>query len=367
MNLKSFLQGFGILAVVITLIPIIAADYWWIRMFDYPHIELTLLTLTAIAAYFIRFEIRNWRDYAFMIVLTACFLYQFAKLYPYTPLFPLELNEPTAMVNEETGMKILTANVLQKNEISDSLIADMRRVQPDVALFTETNTRWKNAIQEGIGASYPYKVEVPLPNTYGMMLYSRFELINPEVKYLVDDSIPSIHTEIKLRSGDRIRLHAIHPTPPMPQHNPSSSDRDAELMKVALEARNSEIPVVVLGDFNDVPWSQTVGLFKRIGELLDVRSGRSFYNTFDATSFIMRWPLDHIFLSEEFRVKTIAAGPNIESDHFHFYAELFLQPELAEQQKPEPASKNDLEKAMKQIQKEQEEDAEKGQNGSSNK
>ncbi|MCP9200351.1 endonuclease/exonuclease/phosphatase family protein [Gramella sp. GC03-9] len=366
MNLKSFLQGFGILAVVITMVPIIAADYWWIRMFDYPHIELTLLTLTAIAAYFIRFEIRNWRDYAFMVILTGCFVYQFAKLYPYTVLSPLELNEPTAQVNPETGFKVVTANVLQKNEISDSLISEMKRVKPDIAVFTETNSRWKNEINNGIGSEYPFKVEVPLPNTYGMMLYSKLELINPEVKYLVDDSIPSIHAEVRLRSGDRIRLHAIHPTPPMPQHNPSSSDRDAEMMKVALEARNSAIPVLVIGDFNDVPWSQTVGLFKRVGELLDVRQGRSFYNTFDAGSFIMRWPLDHIFLSEEFRVKEIAAGPNIESDHFHFYAELFLQPELANEQKPEPASLEDLEQARKQIEKEQEEDAEKGQNGSSN-
>lgn len=362
MNLKSFLQGFGILAVVITLVPLIAADYWWIRIFDYPHIELTLLTLTAIAAYFLRFEIKNWRDYAFITVLLVCFTYQFAKLFPYTPFSPFEINEPTANVDKSTGFKIVTSNVLQKNEISDSLVAEMKRVQPDVAVFTETNTRWKNEISKGIGADYPYKVEVPLPNTYGMLLYSKLALINPEVKFLVDDSIPSIHTEIRLNSGDKIQLHAIHPTPPMPQHNPSSSDRDAEMMKVALQARDSELPVLVIGDFNDVPWSQTVGLFKNVGELLDVRTGRSFYNTFDAGSFIMRWPLDHIFLSEEFRVKEIAAGPNIESDHFHFYAELFLQPELAEDQKPDPATDEQIKKARKQIDKEQEEDAEKGQN-----
>ena len=362
MNLKSFLQGFGILAVFITLVPLIAADFWWIRIFDYPHIELTLLTLTAISAYFIRFEIREWRDYVFMTVLIACFIFQFAKLYPYTPLYPEEVGKPTAAVNPETGFKIVTANVLQKNEVTDSLISEMKKVQPDIAVFTETNTFWSNAIKNGIGNAYKYKVEVPLPNTYGMLLYSKFELINPEVKFLVDDSIPSIHAEIKLKSGDKIQLHAIHPTPPMPQHNPSSTDRDAEMMKIALEARNSRLPVLVIGDFNDVPWSNTVGLFKDVGELLDVRTGRSFYNTFDAGSFIMRWPLDHIFVTEEFRVKKIEAGPDIKSDHFHFYAELFLQPELAKEQKPEPASKEQLKKARNQIEAEQEEDAEKGQN-----
>ncbi|MDX1542306.1 MAG: endonuclease/exonuclease/phosphatase family protein [Christiangramia sp.] len=362
MNLKSFLQGFGILAVTITLVPLIAADFWWIRIFDYPHIELTLLTLTAIAAYFLRFEIKNWRDYVFMTVLVACFIYQFAKIYPYTPFSPLEVNEPTENVDTSTAFTILTSNVLQKNKISDSLISEMKRVQPDIAVFTETNTRWKNEINQGIGKDYPYKVEVPLPNTYGMLLYSKLDLINPQVKFLVDDSIPSIHTQIQLKSGDRIQLHAIHPTPPMPQHNPSSSDRDAEMMKIALQARDSQLPVLVIGDFNDVPWSQTVGLFKNVGELLDVRIGRSFYNSFDATSFIMRWPLDHIFVSEEFSVKSISIGSFIESDHFPYYAELFLEPRLANEQKPDKATKKQVEKARKQINEEEKEDAEKGQN-----
>ncbi|MGA8853516.1 MAG: endonuclease/exonuclease/phosphatase family protein [Christiangramia sp.] len=366
MKLKPFLQGFGILAVVITLIPLIAADFWWIRMFDYPHIQLTLLTLTAIAAYFFRFEIRSWRDYTFMAVLVACFIFQFAKIYPYTPFAPYDVGKPTEAVDENTGFMLLTSNVLQKNKKTQFLIEEMKKLNPDVAVFTETDQVWSEAIKSGIGSDYPYKVEVPLDNTYGMILYSKLNLINPKVKYVVDDSIPSIHTEIELRSGDRIQLHAIHPTPPMPQHNPSSSDRDAEMMKTALEAMDSDIPVVVIGDFNDVAWSNTTRMLQTIGELLDVRKGRSFFNTFNAKSFIMRWSLDHIFVSEEFRVKKINTGSDIKSDHFPFYAELYLQKELAAEQKPEPASKDAIENAKEQIVDEEQENSEKGQNGSSN-
>ena len=367
MKLKPFLQGFGILAVVITLIPLVAADFWWIRMFDFPHIELTLLTLTAIAVYFFRFEIRSWRDYAFITILIGCFIFQSIKIYPYTPFAPYDVGKPTETVNQETGFMLLTSNVLQKNEKMDFFIAEMKKLNPDVAVFTETNTRWANMIKKGIGSDYPYKIEVPLDNTYGMLLYSKLELSNSHVRYIVDDSIPSIRTEIKLRSGDMVQLHAIHPTPPMPQHNPSSSDRDAEMMKTALEARDSEIPVIVIGDFNDVAWSSTTSMFQSVGELLDVRKGRSLYNTFDVTSLIMKWSLDHIFLSEEFRVEKIAVGSDIKSDHYPFYAKLFLQPELAEEQKPKPATKEQIKAAKEQIVEEEKENAEKGPNGSSNK
>ncbi|APG59613.1 endonuclease/exonuclease/phosphatase family protein [Christiangramia salexigens] len=360
MKLKAFLQGFGIIAVIISLVPLIAADYWWIRVFDYPHIQLTLLTLTAIAAYFIRFEIRSWIDYTFIAVLIGCFAYQFSTVAPYTPMVPHEVHAPTATVNEKTGFKILTSNVLQKNTEYHLLIEEMKKTVPDVAVFTETNEKWATEIRKGLGANYPYKVEVPLDNTYGMILYSKLELINPKVLYRVDDSIPSISTEMVLKSGDKIQLHAIHPTPPMPQHNPTSTDRDAELMKVALETLDSDLPVVVIGDFNDVAWSQTTTLFKKIGGLLDVRIGRSFYNSFNAKSFIMRWALDHIFVTEEFRVKNIATGPDIKSDHFHFLAELYLQPKLAEEQKPEPATKEQLKAAREQIAEEKQENQEKG-------
>ena len=256
--------------------------------------------------------------------------------------------------------------VLQKNEKHDLLIEEMKKLNPDVAVFTETDNKWSQAINSGIGSDYPYKVEVPLDNTYGMILYSKLKLSNTQVKYVVDDSIPSIHSEIELRSGDKIQLHAIHPTPPMPQHNPSSSDRDAEMMKTALESMDSDLPVVVIGDFNDVAWSSTTSMFQSVGELLDVRKGRGFYNTFNAKSFIMRWSLDHIFVSEEFRVKNIAIGNDIKSDHFPFYAEVFLQPELAKEQKPEPADEGEIKDAKEQIQDEENENSEKGQNGSSN-
>lgn len=366
MKLKPFLQGFGILAIVITLVPLIAADYWWIRVFDYPHIQLTLLTLTAMAAYFIRFEIKSWRDYLFVGVLLACFIFQFAKIYPYTPFAPYDVGEPTEDVNRTSGFKLLTSNVLQKNKETGLLIEEMKKLNPDVAVFTETDAKWNSAIKDGLGSDYPFKVEVPLDNTYGMILYSKLRLINPQVKYVVDDSIPSIHSEIELRSGEKIQLHAIHPTPPMPQHNPSSSDRDAEMMKTALEAMDSDIPVVVIGDFNDVAWSNTTSMFQSIGELLDVRKGRSFYNTFNAKSFIMRWSLDHIFVSEEFRVEDINVGSDIKSDHFPFYADLYLQPEIAEEQKPEAASDEEIKAAREQIKEEEKENQEKGQNGSSN-
>ena len=67
MKLRRFFQIFGLLAIVLTIAPFVAADYWWIRVFDFPHIQLTILTGVALLLYFIKFNIRWIEDYIFVV------------------------------------------------------------------------------------------------------------------------------------------------------------------------------------------------------------------------------------------------------------------------------------------------------------
>ena len=136
-----------------------------------------------------------------------------------------------------------------------------------------------------LDAKYRFSIEAPKNNTYGMLLFSRYKLIEEEIHYLVEDTIPSIHTKLILPSQDTVQLFAIHPAPPTPQHNPSSMDRDAEMMIITKLTRSSHLPVIVLGDFNDVAWSETTSLFQKVSGLLDLRKGRGFYSTYNANSW----------------------------------------------------------------------------------
>jgi len=182
-----------------------------------------------------------------------------------------------------------------------------------------------------------------------MALYSKFPLADAETKFLVSDSIPSIHTKVILKSNDTIQLIAIHPTPPMPQENPKSTDRDAEMMMIAKKALESNYPTIVLGDFNDVAWSITSKLFQKISRLLDLRKGRGLYNTYNAKNFVLRWPLDHAYVSSEFRLKNFDRGEKIGSDHFPLYFQLTLEPSLKNEQELPYPSNSDLKSAQDQI------------------
>jgi hypothetical protein len=85
--------------------------------------------------------------------------------------------------------------------------------------------------------------------------------------------------------------------------------------------------------------------------LLDPRIGRGFYNTFDARYPIMRFPLDHFFHSNHFRLITLRRLPYFGSDHFPMYIALSYEPEAAREQKAESPSTEDMREANEKIQR----------------
>jgi endonuclease/exonuclease/phosphatase (EEP) superfamily protein YafD len=254
----------------------------------------------------------------------------------------------------EADLRIITANVLQQNRRTEVYRELFAALQPDLILLTEPNARWAREMAY-LKETYPYVVERPLENTYGMILYSRLKLIDPQVRFLVKDEIPSIKTRVCLRDGRTIWLYAVHPEPPAslkPDRTPrGSGPRDVELLLLAEELEQLREPVVVVGDFNDVAWSHTTRLFKRLSRLLDPRRGRGMFNTFHANYRPLRYPLDHLFHSEHMVLIDFKRLPYTGSDHFPIYAALQLAPEAAEIQEQDQPSRSDEKEADKVIAK----------------
>lgn len=309
--------------------------------------------MIALLTYFLKFEVNNRTDLIFVSVLTICFLFQTQKVFTYTAFAPYEVFPGDA--KSKQTISLYTANVLQDNQNSELLLKEIKKFDADLLLFTETDSKWVKVLEEHLTTSYKHRIAVPLDNTYGMLLMSKIPLTDSKVMYMVEDTIPSIHTKLLLGENDTLQIYAIHPTPPTPQNAPTSADRDAEMMKTALLCRNSDLPVIVLGDFNDVAWSETTALFQHVSGLLDLRKGRGLFSTFNAKYWLMRWPLDHVFTGVEFRILDVQRGKYIGSDHFPFYARLSYEPAKADEQRLPPPSNEQMERAMDQISNEKHE------------
>jgi endonuclease/exonuclease/phosphatase (EEP) superfamily protein YafD len=219
---------------------------------------------------------------------------------------------------------------------------------PDVILIVEADEWWQTELRR-FATIHRFTVQQPQDNTYGMLLYSRLELVAPEVRFLIEDDVPSIRAAVKLRTGVEIELHCLHPKPPVPQENAQSTERDAELMVVGKETKGKELPVIVMGDLNDVAWSQTTLLFQKISRLVDPRIGRGLYNSFHAGYFFLRFPLDHFFHSTHFRLIRLKRLAYFGSDHFPMYIRLSYEPEAQRQQTAPEARQSDESQATAKI------------------
>lgn len=353
MTLMQFIiLVFAGIVIASTLTDFIRLDDWWLRLFDFPRQQITILGLVTVIGYVVSFELYHYGHWIVLFLLILSLIHQFRRIYPFTFLAPkqvVDCREP----DSEYQISLLVSNVLMGNRQAQALIRLVRRKSPDILLLLEPDAWWDNRLRE-LEADYPYRVKQPLENLYGMNLYSRLKLIEPQVKYLVEEDIPSIHTRVRLRSQQSIRLYCLHPTPPTPPQKDSSAERDAELLLVGRETADLDEPTIVAGDLNDVAWSQTTALFQNISGLLDPRKGRGFYSTFHAKYPFMRWPLDHVFHSHDFTLVDIRRLPSIGSDHFPIHVVLRLNTKAqAWQEEPEPET-DDLEWAREKIEKAEE-------------
>ncbi|SDF52719.1 endonuclease/exonuclease/phosphatase family protein [Epilithonimonas hungarica] len=319
----------SILAIMSVLIPAIKNTYWTFRVFDYPRFQKFVILLILIFAWFFTFENPNVYEYIILAVQAICAGYLFYIILPYTDLGKTMIDK-TQPNPDEKVLDILVCNVYQHNRNYQKLIDLVKEENPSILFFLETDEEWQNALKS-VTKHYEYKIEVPLANTYGLLFYSHFPVKNYEVNYLIDDDIPSIVADLEY-NNQTVRLFGIHPTPPVPQENPESTERDAEILLVGEKAKNYGKPSIVFGDLNDVAWSRTTKLFLKSSGMLDPRRGRGMFNTFHVKYWFLRWPLDHFFVSPHFRLVDMKVMKSVDSDHFPIWISLVVRNEDKEEQ-----------------------------------
>ena len=310
--------------VLITLLPLSRHPHWLVRGFDFPRLQFAIMATLLLLCQWVFLDLGAGSSWLLIAPTLAALAWQLWWILPYTALWRTEVKS-TSIQNYANEIGIMTANVLTPNRNADSLIALVHAHQPDILVTLESDQWWQDRL-DALSATMPYSIKCPLDNLYGMHVYSRLPLTDCEISYLVEDAVPSMHACVELRSGQQVRMHFVHPAPPSPTENEESAQRDAELIVVARNVARSDQPVIVTGDLNDVAWSATTRLFRKISGLLDPRVGRGMFNTFHAQLPFLRWPLDHLFHSQHFCLREIRRLPPIGSDHFALYAVLSFNP-----------------------------------------
>ncbi|MDT0651344.1 endonuclease/exonuclease/phosphatase family protein [Autumnicola edwardsiae] len=315
----------SVIVIVVSLLSLVHnLSLWYSKILDFPRLQYLIAGL----ALFVLFLLlnRKWNLFSVLlgVGLVAAIAIHSIKVFPY---FFGEKAVPDAHDQPEgsSEIKIVIANVLITNTTYDEFLKIIQEKNPDIVLAMEVNEEWVQNLQ-GLKEDYAHRIEYPLDNAYGMAMYSKFPLENQEIKFLNQDDVPSFHTRISLPNGEHFMFHGVHPVAPVPssKYPDNIGEEEIALIKVGDLVAKDALPSIVAGDYNDVSWSLTSRLFEESGDLRNVRIGRGLFSTFDSNSVIMRWPLDHYFVTEEFFLADIERLSKFGSDHFPLYVKLIL-------------------------------------------
>lgn len=323
--------------LIATALPLINSGIWWIRIFDFPRIQISIVTIFAIILVLIDLDLSPVYKVGLLLSLAITLIYQIKYVIVYTPIYKTRAKKSKTK-EAKNSFTLLVSNVRMDNEDKIRFPALVNKIKPDLLLINEPNSAWAKALNS-LDKDFPYAIKYPLENTYGMMLLSKLPLSQSKVNFLVKDNIPSIFTKITLPSGSEIDFYGIHPEPPKP--GTDTYERDTELLIIGKKIKENKNPSVVAGDLNDVGWSKTSKLFRKYSELLDPREGRGPYNTYNVFVPLFRYPLDHVFYSKEFGLTSMEKLESIGSDHFPLLIGLCFEPEKDNSEDLETADKKE--------------------------
>lgn len=319
-------------AVLITgvLLSITESNQWWIRAWDFPRAQLLVVMFALSVALWV-YDRRNAGPWLPLALVMLC-LWQAWRIYPYSALAPVDV----AMADAETAQggacfSVLSLNVLQTNREYGRTTEMLERIDPDILLLMETDQAWIDAMTPVTG-QYAHVTAKPLDNKYGLLFASRLPVRDARIRDLAQKDTPSIMATMTVADQD-FHMIGLHPRPPRPGQD--TEERDAELIVAAKEARAIGLPAIAIGDFNDVAWSDTTRLFMQMGQFIDPRIGRGTYATFPADMTYLGWPLDHVFVTEQFLMKDMRVLDPVGSDHRPILAEFCLNPSAGRAQNAE--------------------------------
>jgi endonuclease/exonuclease/phosphatase (EEP) superfamily protein YafD len=345
--MKLTLQIAGFILTLFSFLPLIKSPLWWIRVLDFPRFHVALFLTGTLVAYVALYGVSNNLEIGMLVLWALAIVNEMRFVYFFTPLAPREALR-TEVKTPANAFSLMISNVRMTNKKYEKFLQLVLRTDPDILLINEPNHAWHNHLQPELKKRYPYTIEKPLENTYGMLLYSKFKLLDSDIRFMVEDDIPSFYTVVKLPSGLLFDLYTVHPQPPRLLKN--TETREAELLIAAKYVKKSPHPSIVAGDLNDVAWSNTTNLFKQISGLIDPRVGRGFYNTYNAFVPLFRYPLDHVFYDPSFRLISMRRLSKFGSDHFPILITLNYEPQGEDEQPQPKADKEDHEEANELIQ-----------------
>lgn len=228
----------------------------------------------------------------------------------------VKTQEPQGVETER--LRVLLSNVYTANTHSELLIELVQAENPDIVVLEEVNDRWINELQK-LNVRLPYSKWISRSDNFGIGIWSRLPFSEVKVIEFGDYSVPSIEAEVEF-AGQKLSILATHPVPPVSVGG--FAERNAQLVDLAGLARQSVLPMILVGDLNVTMWSP---YYRRVileSGLKDARKGFGVLPTWPTLLPFMKIPLDQCLVSPSIHVRGFKTGTSVGSDHLPIIVDL---------------------------------------------
>lgn len=134
--MRIFTVFISIFSILATALPLIQSAQWWIRIFDYPRLQIAFLGLIAITLNIFYFRFKKTFSNVITGLLFIALVYQLTLIIKYTPLYPIQAE---AVLREQRThpFSIMQSNVKMDNRNADKFLDLVYQKTPDIVIVNE--------------------------------------------------------------------------------------------------------------------------------------------------------------------------------------------------------------------------------------
>lgn len=303
-SVTGLLAFAGLLACLATLASFAGLFWWGFELVTHFRVQYALALSGCVL---ILLTLRQWRWSA---LFGAFALLNLAFV---IPAFREDDAAAPAVAESQPTLRALLANVNAGNRDLERLQHLIVESDPDIILLLEA-TPWLLDRLRDLNKSYPHHVAEPRDDPFGIALFGRHPWGRSQIFRFGDAASPPAIVAT-ITAGERsFTLIGTHPWPPVSAE--LAEGRNEQLRALASRVRQSQLPLLVLGDLNLSPWSPWFARLLADSGLRDSRRGRGIQPSWPAGWWPLWIPIDHALYSEGIHIRHREIGPAIGSDHY---------------------------------------------------
>jgi hypothetical protein len=186
-----------------------------------------------------------------------------------------------------------------------------------IAHINVSTPDWAQVLEANLVEDYPNMARNIRIDPFGMLIFSKFPISEIDTFYY--NRIPNLDLTVSCSNEQTVKLIASYILPPL--------NIREHLSVIADQVEKRDQPVITLGDYNMVYWSDEIISFRNVANLKNSRRST------------LKVHYDHIFYSDEFECVDFSEIVDLSSNHLGIYGSYqFDQSKTALLREPQGAS-----------------------------